>query len=134
MAINSTGLPWGPSGPVGLSPLYGLSQKGKVPHDRRTLAQVAVEAETQFLTHLLENLRKAMVKSLGSHPVDLQGYQSLIDQHVARALTLGGGLGLARQIYSDLVTRMPQTQKEPADDLPRHPEEPDANPAGDLSV
>lgn len=117
MAISSTGLPnWGVTGPGGLGPFHGLSQKGQVPNDRRTLAQVAVEAETQFLGHLLENLRKSMVKSLGSRQPDLQGYQSLADQHLARALTLGGGLGLARQIYSDLAARISQVQKETGND------------------
>jgi Rod binding domain-containing protein len=135
MTVNATGLlPWGPSGPGGLSPLHGLSLKGQVPNDRRTLAQVAIEAETQFLTHLLENLRKSMVKSLGSRQADLQGYQSLADQHLARALTLGGGIGLAHRIYSDLGSRIPEAQKETVDDLPPHWGESDPTPARDLSV
>lgn len=117
MAIHSTALlNWGPTGPGGLSPLHGLSPKGRLPNDRRTLAQAAVEAETQFLSHLLEKLRKSMVKSLGSRQTDLHGYQSLADQHLARALTLGGGLGLARQLYSDLAARIPLAQEETAND------------------
>ena len=130
MAINSTGLfNWGPTGPGGLSPLHDLSLKGPIPRDRQTLAQVAVEAETQFLTHLLETLRKSMVKSLGSRQTDLHGYQSLADQHLARALTLGGGIGLARQIYSDLADRIPGIQKESANDR-----EPYYDPERDLSL
>jgi Rod binding domain-containing protein len=93
-----------------------LSQKGQVPNDRQTLARVAVEAETQFLCHLLETMRKSMVKSLGSRQADLKGYQSLADQHLARALTLGGGLGLARQLYSDLAAKIPGVQEVSAND------------------
>ncbi len=130
MASSSTGqFNWGVTGPGGLGPLHGLSQKGQVPNDRRSLAQVAVEVETTFLGHLLENLRKSMVKSLESRQTELQGYQSLADQHLARALTLGGGLGLARQIYSDLAARIPQVQKETGNDR-----EPDHVPEGDLPL
>lgn len=128
MTQNLTGLlNWGSTGPGGLSPLQGLSLKGRVP-DRRFLAQAAVEAETQFLGQLLENLRKSLVQSLGSRPLGLQGYQSLADQHLARALTLGGGLGLARKLYADLAASLPAVQKETGDG------EPDQVPAGDLPL
>jgi flagellar protein FlgJ len=135
MPITSLGLPfWGPSGPGGLTPLNGLSQKGQAPNDRRTLAQVAIEAETQFLTHLLESLRKSMVHSLGIRQSDLQGYQSLADQHLARALALGGGIGLAQQIYSDLGTRIPDTTPEVTNGEPPQQRESNLAPAGEVPL
>ncbi len=136
MAINPSGLlPWGPSGPGGLSPLHDLSLKGQIPGDRRTLAQVAVEAETQFLTQLLENLRKSLVQSLGSPQAEKNsGYQSLVDQNLARAMAMGGGLGLARRIFSDLEARIPEAGKETTDGEQQRQRESDLAPARDVPL
>jgi Rod binding domain-containing protein len=109
--------------------------KGQVPGDRRTLAQVAVEAETQFLTQLLEKLRTSMVRSLTSPQSEkMQGYQSLVDQNLARAMALGGGLGLARRIFSDLEARIPEAGKETTDGEQKHQGESDFAPARDVPL
>ena len=123
-------LPWGSSGPAGLGPLNGLNLKNRGRVDRRVLAQAAVEAETHFLTQLLENLRKSMVRSLTSpQSQQMQGYQSLADQHLARALVLGGGLGLARRIFSDLAAQIYENGKEDTNGE-QPPAEPELIPHG----
>jgi Rod binding domain-containing protein len=119
-------LPWAPSGPGGLT--------GQTPGGCRTLAQAAVEAETQFLTYLLENLRKSMVHSLSPPPAGMQGYQSLADQHLARAMALGGGLGLARRLFLDLGARYPEFSEETAHGAEPRPGEGDLAPARDAIV
>lgn len=127
MAMNfSALLPWGPSGPGGLAPLNGFKLKNRKAVNRGTLAQVAVEAETQFLTQLLENLRKSMVQGLTTpQSQQMPGYQSLADLNLARAMVLGGGLGLARRIFSDLAAQIPDSSTEGSDG------EPDLIPDGD---
>src|SRR4030042_2139951 len=103
----------GPTGAAGLSPLYalGLKNRGKI-NDRKSLGQVCVEIEGVFLTQLLEQMRKSMVRGLKSSSPESQQYQALIDQHVARALAAGGGMGLARRLYEDLAQRLPSKPKE----------------------
>jgi Rod binding domain-containing protein len=87
-----------------LDPLNGLNPKNQGPADRQALARVAVEAETIFMTQLLESLRRSMVQGLASpQSSQMRGYQALADQHLARALVMGGGLGLARRIFADLA-------------------------------
>lgn len=96
---------WGPTGPGGLSPLHDLNLKSQG-RDRRALMQAAVEVEAQFLSQLLEGLRRSLVASLASPRSEkTQGYQSLADQHLARAMVWGGGLGLARRLCLDLDRR-----------------------------
>ncbi|MBW1992472.1 MAG: hypothetical protein JRI59_10260 [Deltaproteobacteria bacterium] len=104
LATSLSGLlPWGPAGPQGLSPLFDLSLKHRPPAGLQTLARVAVEVEAQFLTHLLQQMRKSLVESLKSSPAGGADYQLLVDQNLARSLALGGGLGLARRIVADLA-------------------------------
>lgn len=96
---------WGPTGPGGLSPLHNLNLKGQG-RDRRALAQASVEVEAQFLSQLLEGLRRSLVRSVTTLRCEqTQGYQSLADQHLARAMAWGGGLGLARRLCHDLKSR-----------------------------
>jgi|UniRef100_A0A7C3WK78 Rod binding domain-containing protein len=107
VSLSSGLMPWGPTGPAGLSSLPGLALPGRVSKDRRTLVQAAVEVETDFLTLLLANLRKSLVQSLASSKAESgSGYQSLAEHHLAKAMALGGGLGLSRWIFLDLGDRI----------------------------
>ncbi len=103
--MGSPVLHWGPTGPGGLNPLHNLDLKNQG-SNRRALTQAALEVEALFLSQLLESLRRSLVQSLSSpRSQPMQGYQSLADQHLARAMVWGGGLGLARRIYFDLGER-----------------------------
>lgn len=135
MAFNpSEFLALGPTGPAGLSSLKGLQVHGRATRNRRTLAEVAVETEALFLTHLLEQLRKSMVKSFATKSSEIQGYQSLADQHLAKTLALGGGLGLARHLFNDLGDRLLTSWEENKDGIRQAPENHEPVPSGDLPL
>ncbi len=133
MAVNFSDMPpWGPSGPGMLDPFNGLNPKSQGPVDRPTLARVAVEAETIFLTQLLETLRRSMVHGLASpQSREMQGYQALADQHLSRAMVLGGGLGLARRIFADLAVKIAANDKEVTDGEQPQQQKADFGPVGD---
>ncbi|MDI6852587.1 MAG: hypothetical protein QME75_03140 [Deltaproteobacteria bacterium] len=130
--VSVSGLPsWGPSGVGMLDPLNGMNPKNQGQTDRQTLARVAVEAETVFLTQLLETMRRSMVQGLASpQSRQMQGYQALADQHLARVLALGGGLGLARRIFADLAVNISENSKEVADADQPQQQKPDFGPDG----
>jgi len=98
----------GPGGPAGVSPL--LAGQGKV--NLQQLPQLAEEAESLFLTQLIQQMRQAMVTSVRGRRQEMKEYQVIVDQEVARALAVGGGLGLARKIYEDLAPRLAGQGKE----------------------
>ncbi|MBM4283750.1 MAG: hypothetical protein FJ128_00660 [Deltaproteobacteria bacterium] len=91
----------GPLGAGGLSPY--LNDLGKMTPSQ--VPRLAVEAESLFLGQLLEQMRKAMVHSVNRRQ-GARAYQSLADQHFARALAAAGGLGLGRKIADDLAPRL----------------------------
>ena len=118
-------LPTGPTGPEGLSSLASLQARAGKTTDPRALAQAAVEVDALFLTQLLEKLRQALLSGCSSpKSPELQRYQYLADQQVARALAAGGGLGLAQKLFTDLkgpsLSAPPKVAAEPG----RNPGEP----------
>lgn len=114
-----------------LDPLNGMNLKNQGQADRQTLARAAVEAETVFLTQLLEIMRRSMVQGLASpQSRQMQGYQALADQHLARVLALGGGLGLARRIFADLAVQIPENSNEVTDETQPQHERSDLGPDG----
>jgi Rod binding domain-containing protein len=98
------------SEPLSLLQQHGLSA-GKGPNDHRRL-QAAMEVEAIFLGQLLETMRRSMVDSVGSSQKSLKGYLGIADQHLARALAAGGGLGLAAKILQDLAPSESPSHKE----------------------
>ena len=96
--------------PLSLLQQHGLSA-GKGTDDHRRL-QAAMEVEAIFLGQLLETMRRSMVDSVGSSQKSLKGYLGIADQHLARALAAGGGLGLASKILQDLAPSESPSHKE----------------------
>ena len=109
MPINSLNpLSPGPTGMTGINPLG--AEAGK-PGSRQA-PQVAMEAESLFLTQLLQQMRQSMVASVKGRRQETKEYQALIDQNLARTLAAGGGLGLGRKIVEDLAPRLAAQGKE----------------------
>jgi Rod binding domain-containing protein len=88
----------------------GLAEGGGTDEHRRL--QAAMQVEAIFLRQLLEQMRQAMVDSLGPSSPNLRGYLSMADQHLADSLAAGGGLGLAAKILEDLAPPESYSQKE----------------------
>lgn len=111
----------GPTGLTGITPLgAGAGNPGA-----RQAPQVAREAESLFLTQLLQQLRQSLVAGVKGRKQETKEYQAMIDQHLARALAEGGGLGLARKIMDDLAPRLAaqgKGVKHAAPDPPTQPE------------
>jgi hypothetical protein len=71
--------------------------------DQARLKKTAVETEAMFLEKLLGQMRTSMVDPVSTDSKKLRGYTSMADQHLARSLAAGGGIGLARRIIKDLA-------------------------------
>lgn len=91
---------------------------GKTAADQRRLKQSAIEAEAMFLEQLLGQMRTSMVDPIRGTPDKLKGYTSMADQHLARALAAGGGIGLARRMIKDLTPPNSKPAKENHHDGP----------------
>jgi hypothetical protein len=79
----------------------------------RKLQKTAVEMESVLLEQLLGQMRRSMVDPVHKNSEKLKGYQAMADQHLARALAAGGGIGLASRLVKDLanVNTHPHTEK-----------------------
>jgi Rod binding domain-containing protein len=97
------------SEPLSLLKQPGLTEGGAT-DDRRL--QAALEVEAIFLGQILEQMRRAMVDPLTPTSKKPRGYLSLADQHLARSLAAGGGLGLAAKILQELAPLESHAQKE----------------------
>lgn len=95
--------------------LFGAAPASRdrlVREESRTLADACQEVESLFLTQLLGQLRRTLLAGVKKRAPELETYQNLADQEVARALAAGGGLGLARRLYADLGgERLPRPQE-----------------------
>lgn len=89
-------------GSAGVQQQPGLTAGGAPGGERGR--QAAVEVEAIFLEKLLEQSRRTMVDPVSSSSRKNQGYLSIADQHLARSLAAGGGLGLAEKILRDLAS------------------------------
>jgi hypothetical protein len=88
------------------TPQAGARSSGKsqgTAADQARLKKTAIETEAMFLEKLLGQMRSSMVDPISSDSKKLRGYTSMADQHLARALAAGGGIGLARRIIKDLT-------------------------------
>jgi hypothetical protein len=98
--------------PERLSCLLPSGSAQRDPTPDRGLVQAAVEIESIFIEQLLGQMRGAMVDPVRTNPKRLRGYLSMADQHLARSLAAGGGLGLAQRIVEDLASLSPPPQTE----------------------
>ena len=98
------------SEPLSLLKQQGLTETGAT-DDRRRL-RAAMEVEAIFLGQLLEQMRRAMVDPLTPTSKTLRGYLSMADQHLARSLVAGGGMGLAARILEELTPTESHAHKE----------------------
>ena len=103
------------------------------PADRRRLQKTAVEMESVFLEQLLGQMRKSMVDPISKKSDQLRGYLSMADQHLAKSLAAGGGIGLASRIMKDLASLKTQPHTEKGHEENPTPDKPDA-PAGGCPV
>ena len=103
------------------------------PADQRRLQKTAVEMESVFLEQLLGQMRKSMVDPINKKSEQLRGYLSMADQHLAKSLAAGGGIGLASRIIKDLASLKTQPHTEKGHEENPTPGKPGA-PAGDYPV
>jgi hypothetical protein len=89
-------------GPLNPQNQLGLTEPGSAGGGRGR--QAAVEVEAIFLEQLLQQSRRAMVDPVSSSSKKNHSYLNIADQHLARSLAAGGGLGLADKILRDLAT------------------------------
>ena len=89
-------------GSAGVQKQLGLTAGGAPGGERGR--QAAVEVEAIFLEKLLEQSRRTMVEPVNASSRKNQGYLSIAEQHLARSLAAGGGLGLAEKILRDLAS------------------------------
>jgi flagellar protein FlgJ len=84
---------------------------GMSPAEERRLRSTAHEIESIFLAHMLKTMRQAS----GSKGTPLSGqgqrvYQEMMDEHLGRALSKGGGLGLSDMLVRDVLRRQGVTK------------------------
>jgi flagellar protein FlgJ len=94
---------------------------GITPAEERRLRSTAHEIESIFMANLLKTMRQA---SGSKGPLSGQGqrvYQEMMDEHLGRALSKGGGLGLADMLVRDVLRRQGGTKNpsSPAVDVPK---------------
>ena len=83
-------------------------QPGKValpPGEERRLRSTAHEIESIFLSHMLKTMRQASGKSGPLSGTGQRVYQEMMDEHLGRALSKGGGIGLADMLVRDVLRR-----------------------------
>jgi flagellar protein FlgJ len=76
------------------------------PAEERRLRNTAHEIESIFLAQMLKTMRQASGSK--SAPLSGQGqrvYQEMMDEHLGRALSKGGGLGLSDMLIRDVLRR-----------------------------
>ena len=89
--------------------------------------------ESVFLEQLLGQMRKSMVDPISKKSDQLRGYLSMADQHLAKSLAAGGGIGLASRIMKDLASLKTQPHTEKGHEENPTPGKPGA-PAGGCPV
>ncbi len=100
--------------PDASSPLKRRSLNGQgAPADQAKLRKTAIEVESVFLEQLLGQMRSSMVDPINPTRKQFRGYLSMADQHLARSLAAGGGIGMASRIIKDLakLDAHPHTEK-----------------------
>jgi flagellar protein FlgJ len=79
----------------------------------RQLRSTAQDVEAIFLTQMLQMMRRASSNAKGG-PLSGQNqrvYQEMMDEHLARALAKGGGIGLGDMLVRDVIRRQGLTKK-----------------------
>ena len=106
---------WPPhDGPIKHHPVLAAERPDKSPsaggrsnavdRDRERLQQACADFEALFIQKLFQTMRAAIPKSglIDSGPAkDI--YTAMLDQQVARDLSLQGGLGLSNQIKAQII-------------------------------
>lgn len=98
-SIPAAALSFGPMGATGLTSMAGRNLKNQSPKD---LAKVCREVESVFLAQLMKQMRSSMISSINPRSQWDKGYVALCEQHVAQAMSAGGGIGLAQRLYEQL--------------------------------
>lgn len=95
--------------------LRGQSEFGKVGSEKE-MEKVARDFESVFINKLFESMRKAIPKSglFDSSAMDM--YQSMMDQEMAKEMSVRKGMGIGEMVYSDLsrVDKMRQGESIPS--------------------
>jgi peptidoglycan hydrolase FlgJ len=87
------------------------------PEERR-LRATAHEIESMFLQNLLKTMRQASGSKGPLSGTGQRVYQEMMDEHLGRALSKGGGIGLADLLVRDVLRRqgvMKNPSSRPAD-------------------
>ncbi len=97
----------------GLPPAPAAGAAGKPDPTAAKIKDAAREFEAIFIQQMLQTARQATVPG-GRSGQNL--YQDLMDEHVARALAKGGGIGLADALARDLTRQLagPKKSSSPA--------------------
>jgi Rod binding domain-containing protein len=121
--------------PESLGPLQqqGLTERG-TPNDSIRRLHAAMKIESIFLEQLMGQMRRSMVDTASANPQKLRGYLSMADQQLARALAVGGGLGLAERIVENLASLESHPKTENNHDGKTPVPEKTGLPAGDKLV
>jgi Rod binding domain-containing protein len=95
------------------------------PAEDKRLRATAHEIESIFLAHMLKTMRQASGGK--GAPLSGQGqrvYQEMMDEHLGRALSKGGGIGLSDMLVRDVLRRQGVTKNNPSSpavDVPKGP-------------
>jgi peptidoglycan hydrolase FlgJ len=84
-----------------LEQLRNQSKFGQVDSEK-DMEKVARDFESVFVNKLFESMRKGVPKSGLLDSSAMQMYQSMMDQEMAKLMSLGKGMGIGEMVYKDL--------------------------------
>jgi flagellar protein FlgJ len=91
------------------------------PAEQRRLRASANEIESMFLQNLLKTMRQANGLKGPLAGNSQRVYQEMMDEHLGRALSKGGGIGLADMLVRDVLRRqgVMKNPSSPVSDVPK---------------
>ena len=84
-----------------LERMRNQSKFGKVDSEK-DMEKVARDFESVFVNKLFESMRKGVPKSGLLDSSAMKMYQSMMDQEMAKLMSVGKGMGIGKMVYKDL--------------------------------